>query len=84
MRPGKPADNANIKIFNGNFRDKCLFANWFLSLDDARDKIEAVRTDYNKTDTLFKLGTYFNVIGTIESTPILGVQYCNELERSLE
>lgn len=47
-RPGKPTDNAFIESFNGSFRDECLNANWFLSLEDARRKIEAWRKDYNE------------------------------------
>ena len=46
-RPGKPTDNAYIESFNGSFRDECLNTNWFLSLEDARDKIEEWRRDYN-------------------------------------
>ena len=46
-RPGKPTDNALIESFNGSFRDECLNANWFLSVDDAKKKIEAWRKDYN-------------------------------------
>lgn len=40
-RPGNPTDNPFIESFNGSFRDECLNLNWFLSLDDAREKIEA-------------------------------------------
>jgi putative transposase len=40
-RPGKPTDNALVESFNGRSRDECLNTNWFLSLDDARRKIEA-------------------------------------------
>jgi putative transposase len=40
-RPGKPTDNAFIESFNGSFRDECLNVNWFLSLEDAREKIQA-------------------------------------------
>lgn len=47
-RPGKPTDNAYIESFNGRFREECLNANWFLSLEDARCKIEAWRHDYNE------------------------------------
>jgi len=47
-RPGKPIDNAFIESFNGSFRDECLNTNWFLSLEDAREKIEAWRKDYNE------------------------------------
>jgi len=47
-RPGKPTDNPHIESFNGSFRDECLNLNWFLSLEDARNKIEAWRVDYNE------------------------------------
>lgn len=47
-RPGKPVDNALIESFNGSFRDECLNVNWFLSLEDAREKIESWRRDYNE------------------------------------
>ena len=46
-RPGKPTDNAFIESFNGSFRDECLNAHWFLSLEDAREKIEQWREEYN-------------------------------------
>ena len=46
-RPGKPTDNAYIESFNGKFRSECLNANWFLCLDEARQKCEAWRRDYN-------------------------------------
>jgi putative transposase len=47
-RRGKPTDNAFIESFNGKFRSECLNQNWFLSLADARDKIEQWRQDYNR------------------------------------
>ena len=47
-RPGKPTDNAFIESFNGKFRAECLNAHWFLTLDDAREKLEAWRSDYNE------------------------------------
>lgn len=46
-RPGKPTDNPYIESFNGSFRDECLNTHWFLSLEDARQKIEHWRQDYN-------------------------------------
>lgn len=46
-RPGKPADNAFIESFNGRFRQECLNENWFLSLKDAREKVESWRNNYN-------------------------------------
>jgi putative transposase len=48
IRPGKPVENAVIESFNGRFRDECLNANVFISLHDARQKIEAWRIDYNE------------------------------------
>ena len=47
-RPGKPTDNAFIEAFNGRFRVECLNAHWFLSLADARKKLEDWRNYYNE------------------------------------
>ena len=47
-RPGKPTDNAFIESFNGKFRAECLNAHWFMSLDDARRKMEEWRREYNE------------------------------------
>ena len=47
-RPGKPTDNAYIGSFNGKFRAECLNQHWFLTLDDARQKMEEWRRDYNE------------------------------------
>lgn len=46
-RPGKPTDNAFIEAFNSRFRQESLNAAWFLSLNDAKSRIEAWRTEYN-------------------------------------
>ena len=46
-RPGKPTDNAFIESFNGRFSQECLNENWFLSLEDAREKVESWRNHYN-------------------------------------
>jgi putative transposase len=46
-RRGKPSDNAFIEAFNSRFRQECLNQHWFLSIDDAREKIEAWRRSYN-------------------------------------
>ena len=46
-RPGKPTDNPFIESFNGSFRNECLNIHWFLSLEDAREKIELWREEYN-------------------------------------
>jgi putative transposase len=55
-RPGKPTDNAHIEAFNGRLRQECLNQYWFLSLTDAREKIEAWRVAYNETRPHGSLG----------------------------
>ena len=47
ITPGQPTQNAFIESFNGKFRDECLNENWFLTLQEARETIEAWRRDYN-------------------------------------
>lgn len=48
IRPGKPVENAYIESFNGRLRQECLEENWFVSLEDAKIRIEAWRKDYNE------------------------------------
>src|SRR5262249_54866918 len=48
LREDRQSDNAFIESFNGKFRAEYLNAHWFMSLDDARRKCEAWRTDYNE------------------------------------
>ena len=47
IRPGKPVENAFIESFNGKLRDECLNTSAFLTLEDARQKVESWRRDYN-------------------------------------
>ena len=47
IRPGHPVENCYVESFNGKLRDECLNQHWFLSLADARLKIEAWREEYN-------------------------------------
>ena len=47
-RPGKPTDSSFIESFNGKFRSECLNTHWFMNLDDARQKMEDWRRDYNE------------------------------------
>jgi len=47
-RPGKPTDNAFIEAFNGRLRAECLNTHWFLTLEDAREKLERWRRHYNE------------------------------------
>lgn len=56
IRPGKPVENAYVESFNGKFRDECLNENWFTSLKDAQEKIEAWRRDYNRNRPHSSLG----------------------------
>jgi putative transposase len=55
-RPGKPTDNAFIESFNSRFRQDCLNQHWFLSLEDAQEKIEAWRKEYNEVRPHSSLG----------------------------
>ena len=47
-RLGTPTDNPYIEAFNGRLREECLDQHWFVSLEDARQTIEAWRIDYNE------------------------------------
>ena len=47
-RPGKPTDNAYIESFNGRVRQECLNEHWFIDLEDAQEKLEEWRLDYNR------------------------------------
>lgn len=55
-RPGKPCDNGHIEAFNGRLRAECLNACWFLSMADARQRIEEWRTHYNAERPHMALG----------------------------
>jgi putative transposase len=39
-RPGKPTDNPFIEAFKGRFLAECLYSHWFISLEDAVEKLE--------------------------------------------
>lgn len=56
IEPGKPVQNALVESFNGKMRDECLNEHWFVSLQDAREKIEAWRKDYNEVRPHSALG----------------------------
>jgi IS30 family transposase len=47
IQPGRPMQNGHVESCNGRLRDECLNANWFATLADARQKIEAWRQEYN-------------------------------------
>ena len=46
--PGKPIQNAFIESFNSRLREECLNEHVFVSLADARNKIEKWRIEYNR------------------------------------
>ena len=55
-RPGKPTGNTFIEAFNSRLRQECLNASWFLSMADARARIEEWRSDYNQNRPHSALG----------------------------
>ncbi len=56
IRPGKPIENAYIESFNGRLREECLNQHAFRSLQEARERIEIWRTDYNSVRPHSALG----------------------------
>lgn len=56
IQPGKPQQNGFVESFNGKFRDECLNEHWFLSLYEAREKVEAWRVEYNRERPHSSLG----------------------------
>ena len=56
IEPGKPMQNAYCESFNGRLRDECLNGNYFLTVEDAREKIETWRDFYNEVRPHSSLG----------------------------
>lgn len=56
IETGRPVQNAFIESFNGRLREECLNANWFQSLDEARQVIEDWRRHYNEVRPHSSLG----------------------------
>lgn len=56
IEPGKPIQNAIIESFNSRLREECLNEHLFLSLDDARRKIEQWRIQYSRERPHSSLG----------------------------
>lgn len=54
--PGRPIQNAFVESFNGKFRDECLNEQWFLTLQDARERIRNWREEYNSVRPHSSLG----------------------------
>ena len=48
LQPARQADGeCDDEVFNAGLLDECLNENWFLSLEDAEDKVESWRRHYN-------------------------------------
>ena len=76
-RPGTPTDNATVESFNGRLRQECLNENWFMSLEDARCKIEAWRIHYNQRRPHSALG-WMTRLNLLKSLPV--ARTCNQHE----
>jgi len=56
IQPGEPVQNTCFESFNGKFRDACLNAHWFLTLQEAQVVIEAWGQEYNEERTHSAIG----------------------------
>jgi len=56
IRPSKLVDNCFLESFDARVREECFNANVFISLVDARRKIEACKVDYNEQRPHSSLG----------------------------
>jgi len=67
IRPGRPVENGFVESFNGKLRDECLNKEIFFSLEDARQKLERWRKDYNGQRSIVRSGDChpWNIFGAI-------------------
>ncbi len=56
IQPGRPMQNGRVESFNGRLPDECLNASWFLTLAEAKQRIETWREDYNRERPHSSLG----------------------------
>lgn len=87
-RPGKPTDNSYIESFNGKFRTECLNAHWFMSLDDARAKMEDWRRDLYETvfvnpSSISPKIAFLQLFAVVWRSGTLGASTCMRLEPML-
>jgi len=73
-RPPKPTDNSFVESFNGSLRDECLNVHWFESIEEAKERIEDWRRDYNESRPHQALG---------DQTPFEYAMKTKDLERSM-
>ncbi len=92
ITPGRPMENGYIESFHGKFREECLNEHWFLTLDDARETVEAWRIDYNQVRPHSALGYltpeefatgYANVESNKRFPHSHSLDYCCELNLQL-
>jgi putative transposase len=92
ITPGRPMENGYIESFHGKFREECLSEHWFLTLDDARETIEAWRVDYNQVCPHSALGYltpeefttgYANVESKERFPHLHSLDYCCEITLQL-
>lgn len=48
-RPAKPTDNCFFETFNGSHRNECLTLDWFEATEEAKERTDASRVDYNES-----------------------------------
>ena len=70
-QPGKPMQNGRVESFNGRLRDECVNANWFQSIQQAKQKIEAWRGEYNRERPHSSLGYLAPAEFTARGAPLL-------------
>ncbi len=56
IQPGKPTQNAQVESLNGRVGDELLNAHTFLDIQDAGQRAEHWRQDYNQIRTHSSLG----------------------------
>ncbi|MBX9760421.1 MAG: transposase [Beijerinckiaceae bacterium] len=69
-----PTDNTFIETVNGSFRDKCPSINWFETIAEAQQLVEALRIDYKKSCPDLALGNItpseYAFLAVISTDPI--------------
>ena len=71
IQPGKPMQNGRVESFNGRLRDECLNANWFQSVEQAKQRIEDWREEYNRERPHSSLGYLTPVEFAARGAPLL-------------
>jgi hypothetical protein len=76
--PRKLTDIGLIEAFNGRLRAECLNENWFMSIEDVRQKVEARCRHYNEAHTHSALG---NLTPESSLRPKLGINQPDKVEK---